>query len=48
MPPLDANYIFTASQLTIIVYLIVIFWIVDWVRGKPPSPGYAAPPCPLS
>ncbi|MFQ5913679.1 MAG: hypothetical protein ACE5JS_10890 [Nitrospinota bacterium] len=52
MPSFDPKYIFTATQLAIIIYLIVIlfniiFWIVDALRGKPPSPQYASPPLPI-
>ncbi|MBI2882040.1 MAG: hypothetical protein HYY21_10620 [Candidatus Tectomicrobia bacterium] len=52
MPTYDVNYIFSATQLTVIIYLVVIvfnviFWIVDAVRGKPPSPEYASPPLPI-
>ncbi len=48
MPPYDPDYIFSATQLAILIYLVVIlfnivFWIVDSVRGKSSPPGHATP-----
>jgi hypothetical protein len=49
MPFYDPDYVFSVTQLTILIYLVVIvfnvvFWIVDSVRGKSPSPEDASPP----
>jgi hypothetical protein len=49
MPFYDPDYVFSVTQLTILIYLVVIvfnvvFWIVDSVRGQSPSPEDASPP----
>lgn len=45
----DPNYLFTSTQMAVVIYLVVIvfnviFWIVDSVRGKPVSPKHTSPP----
>ena len=48
----DPAYLFTSTQLVVVIYLVVIvfnviFWIVDSIRGKPVSAEYATPPLPI-
>ena len=45
----DPNYLFTSTQMAVVIYLVVIvfniiFWIVDSLRGKPVSSTYTPPP----